>query len=260
MSGGGFDINAFNPFDHWGDKKPWEKLLIGLPVGSNPASPKWIKQHPNEAMAAAAIAATALTMGAASPALAGGAAGAAGAGAAEAGAGAAAGMGSGLLGADYAALGMGGSGMLGMEAGASMFGPAAGGLASSLSAPAAATPFFTGAPEAVGAGASAFGPSASGASMLGSLEGPGAGFTISPWDKFVNFVRPGGPLNQGLKGMQSAQKLQAMAQGPQQQPQPMQRPQQAPGNGQELAQLAALFSNPVGQEQLKRLLRQQGIA
>ncbi len=90
-------------------KKNWS----GLPIGDALLSPKWIKAHPRETMAAAAAAATIYTGGAAAGlwgglGAAGAGAGAAGAGglaAAESGAGAAAAAGSGLAAADYAGLG-----------------------------------------------------------------------------------------------------------------------------------------------------------
>ncbi len=84
-------------------KKNW----TGLPIGDALLSPKWIKKHPKEAMAAAATAATVFSGGAAAGLWGGmGAAGAAGAGltAAELGPGAAAAAGSGLAAADYAAI------------------------------------------------------------------------------------------------------------------------------------------------------------
>lgn len=107
--GGGFDLNAFNPFDHWHDKRGLDKFasLAGLPIGSAIASPKWIKAHPKEAAAAAIVAASVFSGGAAAGLLGGGAAGGAAAGttAAELGAGAGAFGGAAL--ADGAALGAG---------------------------------------------------------------------------------------------------------------------------------------------------------
>ena len=98
----------------------------GLPIGDALLSPKWIKKHPKETAAAAMIAATVYTGGAAAGLWGGlgaaGAAGAAGAGglaAAETGAGAAAAAGSGLAAADYAAMGLGSTALAGSAAPAS---------------------------------------------------------------------------------------------------------------------------------------------
>ena len=64
----------------------------------------------------------------------------------------------------------------------------------------------------------------------------------------------------GMQGLEQAQKLQKLSQGPEMQAPPIARPQGGGGGGNELQQLSSLFANPVGQEQLKRLLRMQGLA
>lgn len=116
--GGGLDWQAFNPIHDWKHKSAWDKFgsLSGLPIGNAIASPKWIKAHPKEAAAAAIVAASVFTGGAAAGAWGAGAGGAAAG--AEAGAGAAAGAGSGLLATDYAALGLGSAAGGGAGAGA----------------------------------------------------------------------------------------------------------------------------------------------
>ncbi len=106
-------------------KKNWH----GLPIGDALLSPKWIKAHPKETMAAAAVAATVYTGGAAAGLWGGlgalgagaGAAGAGGLAAAEGGAGAAAAAGSGLAAADYAAMGLGSTALAGSAAPAALY-------------------------------------------------------------------------------------------------------------------------------------------
>lgn len=273
--GGGFDVGAFNPFRDWGDKSGWDKFgsLSGLPIGHSIGSPSWVKEHPKEAAAAALIAATVLTAGAAAPAA--GAAGSIipaseglGAGAAAfggpaladgvaTGAGAAAFGGAAL--ADGAGAGLLGAAAPATDLGVAAFGPTAaqtGLLASYAPETSALTPMFTGgAPDALaGAGGSSmFGPTAGGAQSLEALQGPG----------HVSEMMSGMNWKKGLEGLQKAQQFAKLAQGPQVQPAgppPAMRQQGGGADGHELAQLSALFSNPAGQEALKRILRMQGYA
>lgn len=145
--------------------------------------------------------------------------------------------------------------MMGGGTAASMMGAGAGsGLAGSLLAPQAATPFFTalGSAPAVG-GSSMFGAGvgAEGLSALGLTPGMS---DPSMWSQLQKYA------SRGMEGYQKAQQLQKMSQGPDMPPPAIARPPSGGGgSGQELAQLQALLSNPVGQAQLQRLLQSRGL-
>jgi hypothetical protein len=121
MSGAGGGFQG----DQWHGKQLL-KNLIGLPIAGAIGSPQWIKKHPQSALAAAAVAATVLTAGAAAPALGAG-------GAAAAGGGAAAAEGAGLTAAEIAAsnaaAASAGEGLLGAGGTNVMTGAAANGAA-----------------------------------------------------------------------------------------------------------------------------------
>lgn len=166
MGGGGsIHGSAFNPLDKWGDKSTWQKVasLSGLPVGSAVGSPKWIKQHPKEAMLAAATAATVFSGGAAAGLWGGGAAGA----------------GSGLIGTAAASAPEVGAGMGGGTA--ALFGPTVASTAAlDTAAPLALSTGLESAAPAFGGGtASLFsGPMASGMAApsldMAATAAPGA--------------------------------------------------------------------------------------
>lgn len=204
-SGGGFDLNAFNPFDDWKHKGGLDKFasLAGLPIGSAIASPKWIKAHPREAAAAAVVAASVFTGGAAAGAW-GGAAGAGAGGTALAGEGAA----------------LGGTAAAGGAAGgtAGLFGPttAGAGLLGSYAAPAAATPFITG-----GGGATLAGMGAGTAGMFG----PGA--TAAGLES-LPAASSGASSGNAFDGLMKIQKLMNLTQQQPQSTTQSQRPQAGP--------------------------------
>jgi hypothetical protein len=153
--------------DQWHGKQLL-KNLIGLPVAGAIGSPQWIKKNPQSAMAAAAVAATILSAGAAAPAI----AGATSAGSAAAGAGAI-GAGEGALAAGTA---LPGGAVAGMGGGtASLFGPSAAG-AGLLSSGMAGSAELAG----MGAGtAGLFGPSAGLASgLLSNAATPAIGGSL----------------------------------------------------------------------------------
>lgn len=188
--------------------------------------------------AGAALAATGLGAAGIGPmaGLLGGATGAAGAGA---------------TGAAATGAAAGAAGTVGGTAG--MFG-AAPGLAGSLLAP-STTPMLTG----FGAGATLADMGAGTAGLFGA-GAANTGTLANLGNTFSSNLMPNITFDKGLKALEGAQKFSKMAQGPEQAPLPlMQRPQTGGGGG-ELAALSSLFSNPVGQAQLQRFLRERGLA
>lgn len=182
-------------------------------------------------LTAAALAAIAAPF--AGPALFGGATAAGATGAAGAGA---SGAGAGLLGGGTAA------GELAAGAGS--------GLAGSLMAPSVTPMIAALAPEAAVGGSSMFG-AGTGANALSAMGILPEASEASIWQML------GKGSKNTLEAFDKAQKLQKMARGPEPlAPAPAGRPPQGGGgSGNELAALMALMSNPVGQEQLKRLMR-----
>lgn len=166
------------------------------------------------------------------PALFGGATGAAAAGASGAGAGL---LGGGTIAGEMAA-------------------GAGSGLAGSLMAP-SVTPMLTSLSTLPAVGGSSMfgaGQGAAGLSALGLL--PSAS-EQSIWQMLAKGSQ------RGLKGLETAQKYQKLAQRPEAPPPMGGRPQTGGGGGGgELAALQSLFSNPVGQAQLQRFLKLQGLA
>lgn len=202
------DGNALNPFK----QNKWA-MLTGLPIAGGIASPKWIKQHPKEAVALGALAATVFSGGAAAGLWGGlGAAGAgAGAAAGAAGAGEAIGAGAGALTAGSALAEGGVAGLGGGTAG--LFGPSAAGAnmlstfaPSGLSALSTATPTLA----EIGAGANmaSFGLPALGESATAATPGifsQAQGAITNLVGGPENFDRIGKGLEYGNKGMKIAQ-------------------------------------------------------
>lgn len=164
--------------------------------------------------------------------------------------------GAGAAGATGAAAGGAAAGAAGTVGGtAGMFG-AAPGLAGSLLAP-STTPMLTG----FGGGAALADMGAGTAGLFGA-GAANTGTLANLGNTFSSNLMPNITFDKGLKALQNAQKFSKMAQGPEQQaPQPAPMPQRGGGGGGgELAALSQLFSNPVGQAQLQKFLRERGLA